>query len=69
MLKNERWKVSPPAPLTEKSRLLADVRDWAATNDAKIVRLWVALDPSLLLIEQMMVEYEPGLVAEQGGTL
>jgi len=55
--------------LTEKSRLLADVRDWAATNDAKIVRLWVALDPSLLLIEQMMVEYEPGLVAEQGGTL
>lgn len=54
----ERWAIKPPAPLNDKSRLLDEIRDWADGTGVTITTIWVGLEPSLLLIEKIMVEYE-----------
>lgn len=55
--KLERWKISPPAPLTEKSKLLADIKEVCQKNQWNIVHVWCGLEPTLHLIEAVMLEY------------
>lgn len=54
--KLDQFKIEPPAPLTDKSRLLSDVRKQVDSQGRKLVRLWCGLDPSLHLIEAIMIE-------------
>lgn len=45
------------APLTEKSKLLADIKEVCQKNQWNIVHVWCGLEPTLHLIEAVMLEY------------
>lgn len=58
MSKIERWVIQFSAPLNDKIGLLSEVRDWVDMSGVTLVTIWEGLEPSLLLIEKIMVEYE-----------
>lgn len=58
----QRFKIEPPAPFSEKTRLFTDVA--ARFGAENIDKIWVAVDPRLFLIEALMLEVKDGRTDE-----
>lgn len=52
----DQYKISPPAVLNDKSKLLGQVKAQVDAQGKTLTRLWVGLDPTLHLIEAIMIE-------------